>query len=321
MSKRDESKFVKHPSGLVIPQVPDSQLELGLQRTPEGDRNLHLGGRSFYFFDFDDNVVFLSTALILFHKQTGAELALSSAEYARENQNIGLRGPFADYERRWGHQTGTYRNFRDHDHEQLLSLGLKTQIFLKDLADALGKPDFQWKGPSWSCFYHATFNQRPVSVITARGHAPDTVKDGINLWVDAGHLPQAPNYLSIYPVSHPEVRLELGDAELKLSVAELKQKAIRASLETAIRTYGYSPHHRFGMSDDDPRNIQLIVEEMGQLKTDYPELSFFMIETHGGEFTKHEITHTGLQSQSASHDDASAKQALLFDEVDTKKKS
>ena len=65
---------------------------------------------------------------------------------------------------------------------------------MADLAAALGQPDFNWKGPSWSCFYHATFNQRPVSVITARGHEASTLIDGIDLFVKAGHLPQRPNF-------------------------------------------------------------------------------------------------------------------------------
>jgi len=52
------------------------------------------------------------------------------------------------------------------------------------------------------------------------------------------------------------------------------------------------------MSDDDPKNIQLIVEEMSRLKSTYPEMSFFMIETHNGDFTKHEITQRGIVSLS-----------------------
>lgn len=316
-----DSKYHRHSSGLLIPQIPDSQLELGVGRVPEVDRNAHLGGRSFYFFDFDDNVAFLSTALILFHQRTGEELVINSGQYAREHQNIGRTGIYRDYEIRGEDLTGTYRNFRDHDLGRLESLGLKTQIFLHDLAEALGLPDFQWKGPSWSCFYHATFNQRPISVITARGHAPGTVQAGISLLKDAGHLPQEPNYLSVFPVSHPKVRAELGDNAGVMGVAELKQRAIRSSLEIAIRTYGYSPHHRFGMSDDDPRNIQLILEEMRRLKNDYPELSFFMIETHGGEFTKHEITLSGLRSQSAPVEDKTALQRVLFDDDSNLKKS
>ena len=266
-----------------------SQLELGVTRSREADRNAHLGGRSFYFFDFDDNVAFLSTPLILFHRETGLELGLSSGEYAMEHANIGVRGRYRDYEIRFDDVTGTFRHFRDQDSAKLQQLGRKQQVFIEDIAEALGQPDFQWKGPSWSCFYHATFNQRPVSVITARGHSPKTIQQGIDLFVKAGHLPERPNYLSIYPVSHPEVRRELSGHETNLSTAQLKQAAIRASVLRAIQLYGDNPHHRFGMSDDDPKNIELIRAEMELLKAEFPSMSFFMIETQNGEFVKHEV--------------------------------
>ena len=278
-----------------VPRLAPSQMELGLSRPREADRNLHLGGRSFYFFDFDDNVAFLATPLVLFHQQTKHELAISSGEWAKEHLNIGKTGAFRDYEINWDDKTGTFRNFRDHHKDDLRKLGAQSQVFIEDVADALGLPDFHWKGPSWSGFYHATFNQRPVSVITARGHEPSTIIDGIDLFVKAGHLPMRPNFLSIYPVSNKETRRDLGDLEFKQSTAELKQSAIRASVELAIKKYGYNPHHRFGMSDDDPKNIQLISQEMLRLKAVYPEMSFFMIETYNGDFIKHEITLGGIR--------------------------
>lgn len=289
-----------------------SQMELAIERRKEADRNFHLGGRSFYFFDFDDNVAFLSTPLILFHKISKAEIKISSGQFAAEHANIGLRGIYGEYEIQWDDQTGTFRSFRDHHEDELRKLGMKNQIFIQDVAEALGYPDFQWKGPSWSCFYHATFNQRPVSVITARGHAPQTIADGVELFVKEGHLPSRPNFLSIFPVSHKPTRLALGDTELKMSVAELKQAAIRASVQQAIETYGWSPHHRFGMSDDDPKNIQLIGEEMGRLKEKFPEMSFFMIETQRGEFVKNEITLNGIKGSRVETDSAPASQIRLF---------
>lgn len=278
---------------LFVPKSESSQLELAIERKKEHDRNFHLGGRSFYFFDFDDNVAFLATPLILFHKSSGQELKISSGQFAQEHARIGKSGPFVEYKIEWDDVTGTFRNFRDHHNYELERLGLKKQIFVHDVAEALGLPDFQWKGPSWSCFYHATFNQRPVSVITARGHDPQTLKEGIELFVSAGHLPSTPNFLSLFPVSHKATRTELGDLDLTRSVAELKQSAIRESVERALERYGYSPHHRFGMSDDDPKNIQLIAEEMTKLKTKYPEMSFFLIETQHGEFVKNEIGLSG----------------------------
>lgn len=275
--------------------VPSSkgQLELGINRTPEKDRNFHLGGRSFYFFDFDDNIAFLTTPLVLFHKETGEELKISSGDFAQYHHSIGKSGIYADYKIDFNDTTGTFRNFRDHEHGDLEKLAGKKQIFVQDVAEALGYPDLQWKGPSWECFYHATFNQRPVSVITARGHHPDTLKEGIRVFVKNRLLPLEPNYLSIFPVSHKATRLLLGDSELKESTAELKQRAIRASVEKAIEIYGYNAHHRFGMSDDDPKNIQLIAEEMTRLKSRFPEMSFFLIETQNGNFVKHEISLSG----------------------------
>ncbi|KYG62580.1 hypothetical protein AZI87_14860 [Bdellovibrio bacteriovorus] len=273
------------------------QLELGINRSPEKDRNFHLGGRSFYFFDFDDNIAFLTTPLILFHKTDRHEVKISSGDFAQYHQSIGKSGPYADYDLDFCDMTGTFRNFRDHHIEDIEKLQGKKQIFVQDVAEALGFPDFQWKGPSWECFYHATFNQRPLSVITARGHHPETLKDGIRVFVQNKLLPLEPNYLSVYPVSHKETRALLGDAELKEGTAELKQRAIRASVETAIETYGYNPHHRFGMSDDDPKNIQLIAEEMTRLKARFPEMSFFLIETQHGNFVKHEIKLGGLRGE------------------------
>lgn len=270
-------------------QQPLRQLELNVERQRERDRNHHLGGRSFYFFDFDDNVAFLSTPLYLFHNDGEAEIAISSGDFAQFHSTIGQHGPFKDYKINYDDAVGTFRAFRDHSISDLEKLVGRKQIFIQDVGAALGYPDLAWKGPSWDCFYHATFNQRPVSLITARGHHPETIVAGVDVFVEKGFLPARPNYLSVFPVSHKETRVQLGDGELKESVAALKQKAIRASVEKALDLYGDSPHHRFGMSDDDPKNVQLILEEMMRLKEEYPQMSFFIIETQKGEYVKKEV--------------------------------
>lgn len=276
---------------------PKGQLELGIQRNQERDRNHHLGGRSFYFFDFDDNIAFLTTPLVLFHKESGSELSISSGEWAQVHATIGRSGFYKDYEIRFDDKQGTFRYFRDHEAHELEKLGHQEQIFVQDISSLLGLPDLQWKGPSWETFYHATFNQRPISVITARGHSPATLQRGIRMFVDKKVLPLEPNYLSLFPVSHVPTRLLLGDSELKMSTAELKQRAIRASVEQALQIYGYNDHHRFGMSDDDPKNLQLIYEEMCRLKNQYPEMSFFIIETQNGNFVKHEVKPGAASSE------------------------
>ncbi len=272
-----------------------TQLELPLNRNREPDRNFDRGGRSFYFFDFDDNVAFLTTPMFLFHRETGSEIQISSREFAQQSQFIGRTGPFADYEMR--HEpTGSFRNFRDRDHSWLEKLLGRKQMFVQDLAAALGAPDLHWKGPSWNCFYHAVYNGRPVALITARGHHPKTMKSGIRLWVDEGHLPAEPNYLAVYPVSHPDVKKNLGLPDSQ-SIPHLKQKALRAAVAEAKKVYGDNPHHRFGMSDDDPRNIEWIVREMKELKSENPEMSFFIIQTHGEQAIKHEVFSDHVEDQ------------------------
>jgi hypothetical protein len=289
-----------------------AQLEFTFQRPIELDRNFHLGGKSFYFFDFDDNVAYLSTPILVFHKETGAELALSSGQFARHNKKIGIEGPYKDYVLDFNDQTGSFRNFRDFSFcEEISKPGFK-QRFVHDVEEALKKAEWDWKAPSWNCFYHATYNHRPLSLITARGHQANTIKAGIKAMVDEGHLPHNPNYLSIYAVSNPDTRRELGDHSLEASVAELKRWAIRRSVEQAISQYDYSPHHRFGMSDDDPHNVELITEEMKYLKGQYPEMSFFVIQTFKDSYIKREVLEHRTRDI-ISEKESRANQLNLFD--------
>lgn len=265
-----------------------AQMELPLERPREPDRNFHMGGRSFYFFDFDDNIAFLTTPTFLFHRETGLEIQISSRELAKQSRFIGKEGPYADYVFNHDPLTGSFRRFRDQDLNWLERLLGRKQVFVRDLAAALGMPDLLWKGPSWNCFYHAVYNGRPMALITARGHHPDTIRSGIRLWAQEGHLPTEPNYLAIYPVNHEGTRCEL-DMVGVTNTALLKQRAIRAAVLKALNVYGENPHHRFGMSDDDPGNIERILQEMSALKREFPQMAFFVIQTHGEQMIKHEV--------------------------------
>lgn len=265
-----------------------SQLELGIQRHREFDRNRDMGGRSFYFFDFDDNIAVLSTPILIFHRETGESVKLSSREFGEQSGCIGRRGLYKDYEVRLDDAHGSFKFFRDRDINLLQKILGRRQMFIEDLEYALGLPDYHWKGPSWDCFYHAVFNSRPISLITARGHDPETMKAGIRLMVEQGHIPNEPNYLGLFPVNFPDTR-RLLKRDMQTSVAEMKQLAIRASVEKAFQLYGFNPHHRFGMSDDDPKNVELVIAEMSRLKREYPENTFFVFDTHKGQFLRREV--------------------------------
>lgn len=272
-----------------------TQLELGLNREKQHDRNFHIGGRSFYFFDFDENIAFLSTPSFVFHRETRHEVQLSSREFITHANQFGKSGPYKDYVIDLDPQKGTFRCFRDQDIGLLEKVFGRKQKFLNDVAAALGQPDLSWKGPSWDYFYHAVFNSRPISLITARGHHPETIKAGIRIMVKERQLPNEPNYLGVYPVSHPDVLTKLGGVDGEIPM--LKRKALRQSVADAMRLYGDNPHHRFGMSDDDPKNLKWIMDEMVELKKQYPSNSFFVIETTHGRCVKHEILKDRIQEQ------------------------
>lgn len=254
-----------------------SQLELDYDRFEEPDRNHMHGGRSFYFFDLDDNVFTLPTKIILFHKTEGTEYGISTKEYSEIYKKVGQDGTFRDYEIRLDPDAGSYRRFRSHE------------SFLEDIHFALRHPDFVWKGPSWTFFHHAVFNQRPLSLITARGHEPETLVQGMSTLKDLGALPRDPHYLGVYPVSNPGVRSILGDTEMKKSIPDLKHAAIIDSVEKSFEKYGHNPYHRFGMSDDDPHNLELIVDAMKILKGKYRNNSFFVFSAEHDQLVRHEI--------------------------------
>jgi hypothetical protein len=271
--------------------APRTQLELDLAREFQPDRNHERGGRSFYFFDLDDNVFYLPTPMFVYHKGTGEELQMSTGEFAQIAKQIGKEGFYQDFEIRLDPQTGSYRKFRD--------LGLDVEVFEQDILNVVSESNYHWKGPSWSCFYHATFNQRPISIITARGHSPLTIKKGLNVLYRTGQIKFNPNFLGVFPVSHKDTRVILGETESEeLSIPELKRRAILNSVEIAMKKYGVNPYHRFGMSDDDPRNLDLIRDAMTELKSKYPKNSFYVISIHGEEMFKEEIIGSAKKRRS-----------------------
>lgn len=264
------------------------QQSLPLPKNIHPDRNAANGGKSFYFFDLDENIFHVNSAHYVFHKDTGVMLEVPGKLFWQDYDNIGKIGFLKDYQILPDDELGSFRRFRD-----IPSLPHSDQPFIEDLLRAIASDD--WMGPSWDHFYHAVLNQRPLAVITARGHHPSTIREGLKIFVEKGFLPHEPNYLAILPVSHPETQKQLAGG----TVPELKRRAIRHSVELAFKVYGESPFHRFGMSDDDPKNVKKIIEEFTFLKRDYPQNAFFIIETTEGQVNKWEVFSDHAEKTSA----------------------
>lgn len=243
--------------------------------------------KSFYFFDIDENILNLSSSIYLKHQATGKFLRVSGKSFIAEQKFIGKQGPFGDYCIDFSIKNGTFQEYRD----QSISWWKKPfvdQSFIQDIKKSIKLPDSYWQGPSWAYFCHAVLNQRPVALITARGHSMNVLKKGLSLLVKYKHLPCEPNYLDIYAVNSPSFLKEYA-LDKKYSTAELKNIAIEKAVQKAFKRYGFNHGHRFGMSDDDEENLKHITMAMSQLKKAYPQNAFFVFDTKNNKIIKKEL--------------------------------
>jgi hypothetical protein len=237
------------------------------------------GSFSFYFFDIDDNLVFLATEVYLWNAEAGAEMAISTGEFAVVEHQLGRPGLW----QAWSVREETFRDFRDAP-----DTAARDQRFVKDLLTAISSGN-AWRGPSWPLLEHAARSQRPIAVISARGHQPSTIEEGFKLLVDCGLLAAVPPIVGVYTVNNPEVRALIGATDPAMTVPSMKKLAIKFAVDTALADYGRDLKHRFGMSDDDPANVILVISAMRDCKISYPDKRFFAINTNRAEFVKLEV--------------------------------
>lgn len=237
------------------------------------------GSVSFYFFDIDDNLLFLPTRLYLWNAEIQEEQSISSGEFAAVQNSLGRPGKW----QAWAVREETFRDFRDRPDTPAAG-----QAFMKDLLGAAAD-SAPWQGPSWPLLLHAATAQRPVAMVTARGHEPATIEAGLHALVERGLLPAVPPILGIYTVTNPGVRERLGAADPAMTIPSIKKLAIKDAVDKALELHGREPPHRFGMSDDDPNNVVLAISAMRDCKLKYPDKRFFVVNTNHDEFVKLEI--------------------------------
>lgn len=232
--------------------------------------------QSFYFFDIDENMLHLPTRSHLLNTMTGEEKSMTQAEFDGIRGYLGVAGDWEDWAAPPERAFREFADGKDRNGEEYL---------LRDIRRALEAGD-DWMGPSWEIFKYAVLRRRPIAIITARQHSEAVIKQGISLLKDAGKIPEDPNYLAIFGVSNTAVRKELGE---HLTTAGLKRAAIRRCVEMGLEKYGRDEAHSFGMSDDDPKNVDLITSAMLECKLDYPDKRFFVISTNRRRHVKLEV--------------------------------
>lgn len=119
-------------------------------------------------FDWDNNILNMST-ILHYKKRVGDKLI----DYEMNPQEFAIvRGKYGDAYRdneEWLADDNTFLEFRD--------IGPRGEdAFLLDVKEAIKNKDF---GPSWEVFLNTLIEGSLFSIITTRGHEPDTIKNVI----------------------------------------------------------------------------------------------------------------------------------------------
>ena len=122
----------------------------------------------YYAFDWDDNIVHMPTKIIL-KDDEGNEVGMSTDDFAEHRHHIGKK-PF-DYKGQTivGFAENPFRNFRTEGDKEFLVDAMRAKI-----------------GPAFDDFKEAINNGSIFSIITARGHNPNTLKQGVYNYIIDG---------------------------------------------------------------------------------------------------------------------------------------
>lgn len=229
----------------------------------------------YYAFDWDDNIVTMPTQIIVLTNKE-EEVGMSTEDFAEHRNDIGKK-PF-NYKGKniIGYAPNPYRHFSEQGDKNFIVDSMLAKL-----------------GPSWDDFREAVNGGSIFSIITARGHNPETLKQGVYNYIINGFgginkgelirnlkryrefanedtisdeeiIQQYLDFLKFYPVSYGD-----GSAD---SPEEGKIKALREFIDYVRNMssqlgqgkvfFKNDVKNKFvpqiGFSDDDPKNIESI---------------------------------------------------------------
>ena len=238
--------------------------------TEEGTPDL-----KYYAFDWDDNIVFMPTKIILLDTE-GNEVGMATDDFAEYRTEIGKKE--FEYE---GHTIKDFalfpfKNFRVEGDAQ----------FLNDVMNV------KRLGPSFKDFKKCVEGASIFAIITARGHNPDTLKEACKKYIMSGFgginteevIKHIKSYNELAGISNDSPAPQLVDKYLELckfhpvtfgqgsaaNPEQLKVIALNDFIEYADTLAKQVRKHAkkgaktsVGFSDDDHRNIEAMISHFG----------------------------------------------------------
>jgi hypothetical protein len=247
-------------------------------RIIEGFRDEKTPDLKYYAFDWDDNIVHMPTKIIV-KDDNGEEVGMSTDDFAEHRSNIGKEN--FDYKGHTivGFAPQPFRNFKTEGDKDFLIDSMKAK-----------------EGPAFNDFKEAINNGSIFSIITARGHNPNTLKQAVYNYIIndfhgiskdelvknlkkyrtfAGEDEMSDNeliksYLAMnkyHPVSFGDEKGAANPEEAKVRAMDefvdyIKGMAAilnkRAFLKNDIANKFIPDIPSIGFSDDDPKNVEVM---------------------------------------------------------------
>jgi hypothetical protein len=235
----------------------------------------------FYAFDWDDNILHMPTVIHMDKLVDGEWIPVdvSTSEFAQ------VRNDVNNYRLVDNNPDKAFSEFRDTGERGKMA-------FLIDVKDAISSENF---GPSWDSFMECLREGAIFSIITARGHEPETMRKAVEYIIDnylskddaysmynnclkhsyffsrrteydripKGQLSKTPligdylGFCDFYGVSSPSFAKEFGEASAS-NPEYAKELAISKFIEKC-NNYGKRVGAKsvsVGFSDDDPKNVE-----------------------------------------------------------------
>ncbi len=239
-------------------------------------------------FDWDDNIAFMPTVIVVYNKANPKLfIDIPTGDFAKVRSLIGVPAVvgkssmykgvnlskytlmFPEEGKEVTETTeNSYKYFRD-------SLKEGENYFLNDLKKVLGGSGQDWQGPVWNDLVYALSDKKRASrttVITARGHSPEAIHEGVLYLVEQGLLKYPVPLENIFPVSNPEIAKRFGGSPKETSLTkakvimhildEMQRLPISDMAAKALNSDGtaYEKLHNWGFSDDDFKNFETSVK-------------------------------------------------------------
>jgi len=244
----------------------------------EGFKDEKTPDLKYYAFDWDDNIVHMPTKIVLKDKK-GKEVGMSTEDFAEFRHEVGKKDFDYNGHTIVGYAENPFRNFRTEGDKDFLIDSMKAKV-----------------GPAFNDFKEAINNGSIFSIITARGHNPETLKQAVYNYIvndfegiskdeliknlkkyrsfvgedEMSDKELIDSYLSLnkyHPVSFGDEKGATNPEEAKVKamndfVDYIKGMAAilnkRAWLKNDIGNKFVPTKPLIGFSDDDPKNVEVM---------------------------------------------------------------